>query len=273
MKEYFLLVRNFFHGLQKSLINILFISVHPIIFILALVSFITKFKIYFRKPLYRFIIIYSFIIITVCSVKLTKQGFLSDRYFLILTAIFCILAAEGLLITAEYINLKIISKYCKKISYKNLTVILLVIILITMAVKPFTSFNKKIFRELRAISTTSNFTQRPVLITNDSDQRYAYYFGSTFYAINLDQLTVLEDPLCKQWNHQFDIPQYQFSINPKDFYKEIHKLGNNVFILIQGKTPEEIEKQFKKQGLEFNFKPVRTFKDRKGKPLSLLKLK
>lgn len=273
MRDFFLIILNFVSWFKKSLFNILFISVHPIIFILALISFVSKFKTYFRKPLYRFVIIYSFIIIIICSIKLIKQGFLSDRYFLILTAVFCILAAEGFLITAEFISNRFFLENYYKISYRKLSIVLLVIILIIMALKPFIGFNKIWFNELRLISSNSNFIERPVLITNDSDQRYAYYLGSTLYLVNLDRLTISEDSLCEQWNHSFEIPQYRFSSRTEDFYKELHKLDKEVFLLIKGESPEDIEKLFKSQRLKFNFVVVKIFKDRKGEPISLFKLK
>lgn len=254
------------------LLNIFLVSIHPIIFILAIISFFANFKTYLRKPMHRFLIIYSFIIIGICSVKLFKHGFLSDRYFLILTAIFCIFAADGFLIATQYIYSKMPSRYYNKLSYRKLTVVLLIIVLLIMAIKPFTSFNKVWYAQLRDISSSFNFTQRPVLISNDSDQRLAYYFDSTLYLVNLDSLTIFENSVCKQWNHQFNLPSHEFSLKAKDFYNELHSLGTDVFIIIEGCTAQEIERKFKSKGLPFNFNLVVSFKDRKKKNLLLFKL-
>lgn len=261
-------------GVKKLLLalKILLTSIHPIVFILAVCSFRRHWKESLRNSIFRLITIYAIIIIFIRVLKFIKQGFMPDRYLLLLIIIFSIFAADGFFRLAICAH----SKYLKSFKTDQLKrfafvfAFILLLIMLGKALSPH--LDKPWYNELALVSANTDHNKNPVLLSNEPDSRIAFYMNSRTYLIDTKSLKISESSF-KLWNGQFS------SVSPKtdcqflDFYNSFSHSQSPVFMILFDFDPTAAEKLFRDRGLNFNFRLIKSLQDtRKKYVISIFKM-
>lgn len=287
--------------LYLEFLNTLFTCTHPIIFLLALISFRRNWIKFLTNPAGSLTIVFMVVSAGVILLKLLSQGWTSDRYFLPLSFFFCLFAADGIHKLSIYLNKKIkiiphnkqyksklLSLYSfqqkigyriwstiykkLKFNYKKLKLTLIIITLVIIIGKSLIPHNSKPwFYYMRDNIHRLNTTHlQSIIISNEDDNRIMYYSKSEYYLLNLKNFSFNDDVMrgVSLYSNLPELSNYKF--DSKNFYSNLNKLGGeNLFLFIYGFNDEEFQNLLKKQNLQFKFNLIKSFVGKRNTPACL----
>ncbi len=287
--------------LYLEFLNTLFTCTHPLIFLLALISFKRNWIKFISNPAGLLVVIFMIVSAGIILLKLLSQGWTSDRYFLPLSFFFCLFAADGVHKLSIYLNkkVKIIPhhKQCKSkllslyylhqkirykiwnstynklgLNYKKTKLFLILIITLIIIGKSLIPHNSKPwFYYMRDNIHRLNTTHlQSIIISNEDDNRIMYYSKSEYYRLNLKNFS-LNDDVMKSFSLYHNLPELSnYNFDSKNFYSNLNKLGGkNLFLFIYGLNNEEFQNLFKKQNLQFKFNLIKSFIGKRNTPACL----
>jgi len=242
-------------------------SSHPLILILALISFKRNWRLFLSNPVVRLFCIFIIIDLGVRLFKLAGSGVLSGRYFLPCAFVLTVFAADGLLRLIPRTSTALIKKY-PYFTYKRTFIVIFIIVFCVLAGKALMPhFDKPWFYSIKDIvAKDSPKGLKPVIITNEGDPRIGYFAGSELYLLSTNNFSISNRIFL--YRQAFSDPKKNLLPGIDNFVNNLKKFGNkNVFVFIYDMNNIAFEKLFSDNNLKFPFKLLKTYKARHGDPV------
>jgi hypothetical protein len=251
-----------------AFLNILFKGIYPIIFLLVIVAFIKNWREFLKNRYSRLLIILFVVCLFIRFLKFFSQGWLSERYLEPMILILTPFAAKGLYDFAKWANHKIVSKKYIVSTNKLFTIFLIIISLIMMGKVLRPHWDKPWFFGIRTIVNKElPLNLKRVIITNDADERLAYYADSAMISFDLSNFRFRQNQYLSDWDGE-KLESIKFKLGISNFYKNIDSLGyKHVYIFLNRINPSYFKEQFIAKGLPFKFKLLKEYKDRHNRPV------